>query len=148
MRLEMLRKGKDIKTGNMSVKGNKNAEWLTRDEAIRILDKANEVIGDECYFLSDVAVKCDTYREQFNYIAKKFREDKTVFHMIKKMVNKCESIVMIKTANSEINVALGIFILKAYHGLIETSKLQHEGGDQDKPIQTTTINLGSGIKPE
>lgn len=132
----------------MSVEGNKNAEWLTEEEALTILSKADEVIGDDCYILSDVAVKCDTYREQFNYIAKKFKENKTVFHSIKKITNKCESIVAIKTANNEINVALGIFILKAYHGLIETSKLQHEGGDADKPIQTTVISLGNGIKPE
>ena len=54
---------------------NKNAEYLTEEVALSILDKANEVINDECYFLSDVAVKCDTYREQFNYIAKKFKHN-------------------------------------------------------------------------
>lgn len=130
------------------LKDNKNAEWLTEEEALKILDKANEVIGDDCYLLSDVAVKCDTYREQFNYIAKKFKENKTVFHSIKKITNKCESIVATKTASNEINTALGIFILKSYHGLIETSKMQHEGGDKDKPLQVNTISLGTGIKPE
>lgn len=126
---------------------NKNAEWLTEDEAIRILEKAESVISNKCYFLSDVAVKCDTYREQFNYIAKKFKNNKTVFNTIKKLTNKCESIVVKKTAEGDINTALGIFILKSYHSLIETSKLQHEGGDEDKPIQTI-VNLGSGKKPE
>ena len=130
----------------MSVKGNKNAEWLTEEEAIRILNKADEVIGDDCYLLSDVAVKCDTYREQFSYIANKFKQNKAVFNAIKKIKNKCESIVATKTASNEINTALGIFILKAYHGLIETSKLQHEGGDQDKPIQTVTELTPKQIK--
>lgn len=125
----------------MSVKGNKNAEWLTEEEALKILGKAEEVISDDCYFLSDVADKCGTYREQFNYIARKFKENRAVFNTIKRITNRCESIVAIKTASNEINTALGIFILKSYHGLIETSKLQHEGGDQDKPIQTTVTKL-------
>ena len=126
---------------------NKNAEWLTRDEALSILDRALAVVSNTCYFLSDVADKCDTYREQFNYIAKKFKGDKIVFNTIKKLTNKCESIVAVKTAKGDINVALGIFILKSYHGLIETSKLQHEGGDDDKPIQTV-ISLGCGVNPD
>lgn len=127
-------------------KDNKNAEWLTRDEALSILDKANSVISNKCYFLSSVAVECDTYREQFNYIAKKFKKDKIVFNTIKRLTNKCESIVAQKTADGDINVALGIFVLKAYHGLIETSKMQHEGGDDDKPVKAV-ISLGNGVKP-
>ena len=51
-----------------------------------------------------------------------------------------------KTAEGKINVALGIFILKSYHSLIETSKMQLEGGDDDKPIKNV-IDLGSGKLP-
>ena len=129
-------------------KGNKNAEWLTKDEAINILENANKVISDDCYFLSDVADKCGTYRQQFNYISEKFNDDKIIFNTIKRLTNKCESIVVKKTAKGEINTALGIFILKSYHSLIETSKTQLEGGE--KPIETknTIISLGGGIKPD
>jgi len=116
--------------------GNTNAEYLTEEVALQILDKAHSVINDKCYFLSDVADKCDTYREQFNYIAKKFKNNHIVFNTIKRLTNKCESIVVRKTAEGDINVALGIFILKSYHSLIETSKMQLEGGDEDKPINT------------
>ena len=128
-------------------KENTNAEYLTEEVALEILEKANDVIGEECYFLSDVADKCGTYREQFNYIAKKFKNNHVVFNTIKRMTNKCESIVVKKTAEGDINVALGIFILKSYHSLIETSKLQHEGGDKDKPIQNI-VSLGGGVKPD
>lgn len=128
-------------------KGSKHAEYLTEDVALAILEKAASVISDECYFLSDVAVECDTYREQFNYIAKKFKDNHLIFNTIKKLTNKCESIVVKKTADGVINVALGIFILKSYHSLIETSKMQLEGGDEDKPLQTI-VSLGSGIKPD
>lgn len=127
--------------------GNKYAEWLTEEEALNIIEKANEVINENCYFISDVADKCGTYREQFNYIAKKFKDNKQVFNTIKRLTNKCESIVVNKTAKGEINTALGIFILKSYHNLIETSKTQLEGGD--KPIETKNIiiSLGGGIEP-
>lgn len=129
------------------LKDNKNAEYLTEEVALDIIEKANDVISESCYFLSDVADKCGTYREQFNYIAKKFKDNYTVFNAIKRLTNKCEAIIVKKTASSDINTALGIFILKSYHSLIETSKLQHEGGDADKPIHNT-INLGGGVKPE
>lgn len=128
-------------------KENTNAEYLTEEVALDILERANDVISTDCYFLSEVADKCDTYREQFNYIAKKFKNNYIVFNTIKRLTNKCESIVVKKTADGEINVALGIFILKSYHSLIETSKLQHEGGDKDKPIQNV-VNLGGGKKPD
>lgn len=126
---------------------NKNAEYLTREVALDIVNRANDLIDDNCYFLSDVAEKCGTYREQFNYIAKKFKDDHIVFNTIKRLTNKCESIVVRQTAEGKINVALGIFILKSYHSLIETSKLQHEGGDKDKPIQNV-ISLGGGVNPD
>ena len=32
------------------LKNNKNAEWLTREEALSILDKAVSFINDDCYF--------------------------------------------------------------------------------------------------
>ena len=130
----------------MSVLNNKNAEWLTREEALSIIDRAFGVISNKCYFLSDVADKADTYKDQFYYIAKKFKNDKTVLRSIKRLTNRCEAIVATKTAEGDINVALGIFILKSYHGLIETSKLQHEGGDDDKPV-SVILNLGNGTKP-
>ena len=128
-------------------KENKNAEYLTEEVALEILERANNVISEECFFISDVADKCGTYREQFNYIAKKFKNNHVVFNTIKRLTNKCESIVVKKAAKGDINVTLGIFILKSYHSLIETSKMQLEGGDEDKPIQNV-VSLGSGIKPD
>ncbi len=130
-----------------AAEGNDYAEYITKEYAMDLLARANDVINDECYFLSDVAVQCKTYREQFNYIAKKFKSDFEVFNTIKRLTNKCESIVVKKTAEGKINVALGIFILKSYHSLIETSKLQHEGGDSDRPIHNI-VSLGSGTKPD
>jgi hypothetical protein len=106
--------------------GNKYAETITREDALSLLTKALSIIGDDCYFLSDVAEQCETYRTKFNYLAEKFAEDREVFDTIKRIYNKCESIVVKKTAKGDIVPSLGIFILKAYHELIETSKVQQE----------------------
>ena len=103
-------------------KNNKDAETITLDSAIELCNKALNTVNDECYFISSVADKCDTYRQKFDYILKKYSDNKDVFNTIKRMYNKCESIVMEKTAQGEITPALGIFVLKAYHGLMESSR--------------------------
>lgn len=106
--------------------GNKYAETITREDALELLTRALSVIGDDCYFLSDVAEQCETYRTKFNYLAEKFADDREVFDTIKRIYNKCESLVVKKTANGDIVPSLGIFILKAYHELVEVSKVQQE----------------------
>lgn len=106
----------------MAQENNKNAEKVTLDEAIKLAELAYSKISDDCYFLSKLADECDTYREKFTYILEKFNDNDVVFRTIKKIYNKCEAIVMEKTAEGEIVPSLGIFVLKAYHGLMETSK--------------------------
>ena len=118
--------------------GNKYAEKWTKDKALALAELAYKTVSDKCYFISEVADKCDTYRDFFTYILKKFNDDEDVFRIIKKMQNKCEMIVTKKTADGDIVPSLGIFILKAYHGLTETSKqeITHKG-------QGLTINVGN-----
>jgi len=117
--------------------GNKYAEKWTRDKALDLATLAYDTVSEDCFFISEVADKCDTYRDFFTYILKKFNDDEDVFRIIKKMQNKCEMIVTRKTAKGDIVPSLGIFILKAYHGLTETSKqeIRHEGS-------AITINVG------
>lgn len=104
--------------------GNKYAEKWTLEKAREKALEAYNTIDETCYFLSSVAEKIGTYRQLFEYLIDKFKDDEQVFDTLKKMYNKCESIVMEQTAKGKINPALGIFVLKAYHGLFETSK-QH-----------------------
>jgi hypothetical protein len=111
--------------------GNKYAETITKEVALELAQKALAAINDNCYFLSEVAEKCETYRTKFNYVLEKFKEDEEVFDAIKRMYNKCEAIVVKKTAKGDIVPSLGIFILKAYHDLIETSKLNQEVTGKD-----------------
>lgn len=119
---------------------NKNAEKWTVEEARALAKKALSVISDDCFYLSEVAVKCDTYRQIFEYLALKFKDDKVVFDTIKKMENKCESIIARKTGDGEIVPSLGIFILKAYHRLTETSNLNIQG--------EMTTNTRQALDPE
>lgn len=104
--------------------GNKNAETITLEDAQSLALLALDKVSENCFYLSSVAVECDTYRQKFEYILQKFNSDDIVFNTIKKLYNKCESIVMEKTGKGEITPALGIFVLKAYHGLMETSKVE------------------------
>lgn len=126
--------------------GNKNAEKWTLDKTRELVKKAFESIDQSCYFISSVAEKCETYRELFEYLLKKFNDDDFVFSTIKRIYNKCESIVAEKTAKGDITPALGIFILKSYHGLIETSKLNTEhSGKVDTGFTVTVINSSAPI---
>ncbi len=128
------------------VQGNKNAETVTLQQAIELTEKAISVINKNCYSLSAVAEKCGTYRTKFHYLLEKFNDNEIVFDNIKRMYNKCEAIMTERALNNEANVTMSIFLLKTYHGLIETSKWQHEGGDSDKPIKTTIEWNGQKIE--
>ena len=110
-----------------AAEGNKYAEKVTLDEARSLAELALNKVSDDCFYLSSVAVECDTYRQKFEYVLQKFNNDDQVFNTIKKLYNKCESIVMEKTGKGDITPALGIFVLKAYHGLMETSKVEQTG---------------------
>jgi len=106
-----------------AAKGNKNAEKWTVEEARKLSLKALEAVGDDCYFIAAIAEKCETYRELFFYLMNKFNDDEIVFNTIKRMYNKCESIIWDKSARGEMDKTIGIFALKSLHGLMETSKL-------------------------
>jgi|SRR5690554_1504144 len=122
--------------------GNDNADKITLEDARNLCLLALDTISDDCYFLSSVAEKCKTYRQKFEYVLKKFDNDEVVFNTIKRMYNKCESIVMEKTAKGEIVPALGIFVLKSYHGLMESSRQQIDHTTNGKDInERISINF-------
>jgi hypothetical protein len=119
--------------------GNNNAEKVTLEDAIELAELAYSKISDDCYFLSKLADECGTYREKFAYILEKFNNNDVVFRTIKKIYNKCESIVMEKTASGDIVPSLGIFVLKAYHGLMETSKQQVDHTTKGEKVNTEPV---------
>ena len=110
----------------MAQKGNNNDEKCTLKEATDLANKALEAVDDKCYFISTIAEKCETYRDLFQYLMKKFNNDEVVFRTLKRMYNKCESIIWEKAAKGEVDKTIAIFALKSLHGLMETSKQQIE----------------------
>jgi len=103
-------------------KGNNYAEKWTLEEAIKLSEKALNAVDKNTYFISTIAEKCGTYRDLFQYLLKKFNDNEKVFRTIKRMYNKCESIIWEKAAKNEIDKTIAIFALKSLHGLMETSK--------------------------
>ncbi len=106
-----------------AAKGNTNAEKWTVEKARKLSEKTLEYVSEDCYFISSIADKCDTYRELFFYLMNKFNDDEIVFNTIKRMYNKCEAIIWDKSAKGEMDKTIGIFALKSLHGLMETSRL-------------------------
>jgi|18_taG_2_1085343.scaffolds.fasta_scaffold141083_2 hypothetical protein len=121
----------------MSVKGNKNAEKWTVKEARKLANKALDAVDDETFFISSIAEKCETYRDLFAYLMDKFNDDETVFRTLKRMYNKCESILWERASQGEIDRTIAIFALKSLHGLMETSKQEIDhttDGESINPI--------------
>jgi hypothetical protein len=121
----------------MSVKGNKNAEKWTVKEARKLANKALDAVDDETFFISSIAEKCETYRDLFAYLMDKFNDDKVVFRTLKRMYNKCESILWERASQGEIDRTIAIFALKSLHGLMETSKQEIDhttDGESINPI--------------
>ncbi len=114
----------------MSVEGNKNAEKWTVEKAREFAENAYNAVDEECFFISSIAVKIDSYRDQFAYLMKKFKDDEVVFRTLKRMYGKAESILWEKSSKGEIDKTIAIFALKSLHGLFETSK--HEVETTDK----------------
>jgi hypothetical protein len=119
--------------------GNKYAEKITLEEALKLAELAYSKVSEDCYFLSHLADECNTYRQKFEYVLKKYSDNDDVFNTIKKIYNKCESIVVKKTATGEIVPSLGIFVLKSYHGLMETSKQEIDHTTNGENINTQPI---------
>lgn len=128
-----------------AAEGNKNAEKVTLEEAIKLSELAYSKISNKCFFLSSLADKCGTYRQKFEYVLEKHGDNEIVFNTIKKIYNKCESIVMEKTSSGDITPALGIFVLKAYHGLMEQSKQYVDHSSKGESLKSIDINI---IHPE
>jgi len=112
--------------------GNKYAETLTKEYALNVALQSIEVINEDCYLISTVADKIGIYREKYAYLLNKFNDDPEVFNALKTIYNKCESIVAEKAAKNEINTTFAIFIMKVYHGLIESSKLNLADADGER----------------
>lgn len=120
---------------------NNNAGKWTVEDARELCQKALDAISTDCFYMSKVADKVDAYPQLFMYLAEKYGNDEIVFLTIKKMYNRCEAIITEKTGNGDIVPSLGIFILKAYHGLVETSRQQIDHTTQGEKMNVTPLTF-------
>lgn len=127
---------------------NKNAEKWTIEKTIELCEKAVDVISDNCFYLSSVADEVGEYTDLFKYLLNKYKDNPTVFRLIKRMYAKCERIITEKTGKGDITPSLGIFVLKAYHGLIETSKQHIDHTTVGKEITSPVWNIVDNSEDE
>ena len=82
------------------------------------------------------------YENTFTYLKDKFKSCKPLYKLLSQNL---EANCFSHTKRGEINTAVGIVNLKSNYGWTDRAETTLQGGD--KPIQTTTINLGNGEKP-
>lgn len=125
-------------------KNNKNAEKWTEEEAIKLFDEAIDMAGanSDYDFIGEVARDLGTYRDIFTYLKDKFKSCKPLYKLLSQNL---EANCFSHTKRGDINTAVGIVNLKSNYGWTDRAETTLQGGD--KPIQTTTINLGNGEKP-
>jgi len=130
-----------------SMKGNKNAETWTIDEATKLfndaIDLTTEKKGEtnEFDFIGEVAQRLGTYKEIFIYLKKKFPELK---RLNKKLISNVESNCFSNGKKGNINTAMAIVNLKSNHGWTDRVDNTTKG---KKSNSSTIINLGGGVKP-
>ena len=120
-------------------KGNKYAEKWTVEKARKLAHTAYESVDDNTYFISAIAEKCETYRDLFSYLLDKFNDDDDVFRTLKRMYNKCESIIWEKAAKTQLDKTIAIFALKSLHGLFESSHQHVDHTTKDEAINQITV---------
>lgn len=137
-------------------KENKNAEKWTEEEAIELFNKVYEsackettypsgeniIKGYLCHFIGEACDEAETTIDILKYVRNKFNLQSS-YNRIKR---KCERNCFTDSKKGIIVASLAIVNLKSNHGWTDRAETTLQGGD--KPIQTATINLGNGIKPE
>ena len=116
-----------------SMKGNKNAEKWTFEEADKFFQKALELSYDKEFdFIGEIARELKTYKEIFSFLVSKFPQFQEVH---KTIISNCESNCFYNSKKGNINVAVGIVNLKSNHGW--TDRTDHT--TKDEKIQTVTV---------
>ena len=117
------------------MKGNKNAEKWTFEEAEELLKKAIEISKKRDYdFIGEVAKKQGTYKDFYNYIVNKFTELKPLLKQIKA---NCESNCFYNGKKGNIVPSMAIMNLKSNHGW--TDRVETDVTTKGKEINNTPV---------
>lgn len=109
-----------------SMKGNKNAEKWTYEEADKLFQKALELSYDKEFdFIGEIARELKTYHHVFSFLSDKFPQFKETHKII---LSNLESNCFFNSKKGNINVAVGIVNLKSNHGW--TDRTDHTTKDE------------------
>lgn len=105
------------------MKGNKNAEKWTIEEAETFCDSVLQYIKDnkKCRSLSEACVECGEYEDLVHYLCKKYD---TVFRSIKIAKDIVKNRLASQGLDGDANATMAIFLLKNNHNM--TDKQQTE----------------------
>lgn len=120
-----------------SMKGNKNAEKWTFEEADKLFNKALELSYNKDFdFIGEIARELKTYHQIFTFLVGKFPQLQETH---KTILSNLESNCFCNSKKGNINVAVGIVNLKSNHGW--TDRTQTE-------TKTTIIELSEEERKE
>jgi hypothetical protein len=112
----------------MSELNNKNAEKWKIEDARTLLEDALKIVKDnpDLIWIGQIAEKQDTYRQIYDYLIEKFKEE-TVFNTIKRQIGSIlESRIVTGSINGDYNPTMVIFTLKNNFGWVDAQKVEQE----------------------
>jgi hypothetical protein len=106
--------------------GNKNAEKYTESDVTTLLvDISNKARKENCYFILQ-AIKHNISKAQFDYFTVKYKDNKTVFGIIKAIQSICECNLVEAMLTGKVKETASIFLLKAKYGYIDKQVIETE----------------------
>ena len=109
-----------------SLKGNKNAEKYNENEVNELLSKVlARSEAEDCYFILN-AIKGVLTKAQWDYFAEKYKDNPTIFGIIKTIQANCEQNLVSGMLTGKVKETGSIFLLKAKYGYIDKQQIEHE----------------------
>ena len=112
-------------------KGNKYNEKWDLKTAKEFFKESLELVKEDTtvFFIGQVAVRMNTYRQLYEYLLDKFGEKDKDFDTIKKEIDTIlESRVVEQTMQGKANPTFSIFMMKNNHGWRDKQEHEHSGG--------------------
>ncbi len=106
--------------------GNQNAVKYSDTFVINLLlDISNKSESDKCYFVLQ-AIKGKITKAQWDYFIEKYKNEPTVFGIIKDIQSTCECNLVEAMLTGKVKETASIFLLKAKYGYIDKQVIETE----------------------
>jgi len=109
-----------------SLLNNKNAEKYSIKTVINYLSEIYKKVPEEnCLFILQ-AIKGIITKAQWDYFVEKYKDDSTVFGIIKDIQSSCECNLVEAMLKGKVKETASIFLLKAKYGYIDKQVIETE----------------------